>query len=264
MKKIFIPIIVILITLLIYINFKAYKAPKDSLIISQQKAYSLKKDEDLNIYLYTNKHNAFFEKEAVEDVYLENNKESKRLSLKLNQVIKLNKYDYLDESFTQYNFNFTIPELSSYFYIEEAYLFIRLKNGHEQKLSIGSFDYYTEESKLDLVLLYGTRYDDFPTLETISFKFNLKESIFIEHIYLSNSLFTYVGKTIKDDELLEVNFNKQDKITDQLAIKIVYQLNNDYYEEVLNTYLFYESFENPLDYGVLNNVYIIDWNNKPD
>lgn len=257
-KKIFLPIIIFLISVLIVINFLAYKSPQESKIISQQQAYSLTEDSDFNILLYANRKTAYQEKEAILDIYLSNLDETKKLALELKSIKTTNEYKYLEEKYKQYLYSFILPEIKADYYIEDAYLFIRLKNGHEKTLKIGSFDYYLKEQNLNLTELSGRRYDDFPTLSTINLKFSLEEDIFIDHLYLSKNLFVYVGKTIKDNELLTVSIPKQDKITNHLAIKLTYQVQGEPYTEILPYYLFYETNENPLEYGFLNNVYLLD------
>lgn len=258
MKKIFLPVIIFLISALIVINYLAYKAPKKSKIISQQQAYSLTEDANLNVLLYANRKTGFQEKDAIKDVYLINLNETKKLNLQLESIALLHEYKYLEEKYRQYRYNFSLPEINAYYYIEDAYLLIRLKNGHEQTLKIGSFDYYLKEENLNLIELFGRRYEDFPCLSSISLKFSLKEDIFVDHLYLSTNLFVYVGKTVTNDELLTISIPKQDKITNHLALKLTYQLNGEPYTEILPYYLFYETNENPLDYGFLNNVYLLN------
>lgn len=257
-KKIFLPVIIFLISILIVINFLAYKSPKETKIISQQQAYSLTDDANLNILLYANRKTAYQEKEALLDVYLINKDETKKLTLELNTIKPLGEYKYLEEKYKEYRYNFILPEINTYYYLEDAYLFMRLKNGHEKTIKIGSFDYYLKEQNLNLIELSGRRYDDFPALSSISLKFLLKEDIFIDHLYLSKDLFIYVGKMITDNELITIKIPKPDKITNHLAIKLTYHIGNEFYTEILPYYLFYETNENPLDYGFLNNVYLLD------
>lgn len=257
-KKIFFPFIIILICLLLIINYLSYKSPAKAKIITQQKVYSLTSDNDLNVLIYANKKTAFTEIKAIEKVYLESIDESKKIELNLENIKPLNKYKYLKENYQEYKFSFKLPKLNDYFYIDDAYLYIRLKNDSEQKFKIGSFDYYKDGEILNVVELFGKRYHDFPTLETISLRFSLKEDIFVEHVYLSKNLFTYVGKTVKDNDLLTINFNKLDKITNELTILIDYQINNEHYTTNTPYFIFYETNENPLNYTLLNNVYLLD------
>lgn len=257
-KKIFVPVIILLISLLIFINYLAYKSPTEEKIITQQHAYSLTNDVNMHVLLYANKKTSFQEVELIENTYLCNKEETKKLDVELLSIKESGKYSYLKENYKEYSYVFKLPEVNSYFYIEDAYLFIRLKNGHEKQFKIGSFDCYQKEESLNVVELYGKRYDNFPTLENISFRFSLEEDVFIEHVYLSNGIFTYVGKNIKDNELLTIDFPKLDKITNHLTVKIEYQLNGLTKTATLPYFVFYETIENPLNYGVLNNVYLLD------
>lgn len=257
-KKIFFPLIIVLICFLLAINYLAYKSPSESKIITQQKVYSLTSDNNLNILIYTNKKTAFTEIAAIEKVYLESIDEVKKLELDLLNITALNKYKYLKENYQEYKFTFKLPELNDYFYIDEAYLYIRLKNALENKFKIGSFDYFNSSEVLNVVELFGKRYSDFPTLESVSLRFSLTEDIFVEHVYLSKNIFTYVGKTVKDNDLLIVNFKQLDKITNELTIKIDYQINGEFYTTNTPYFIFYETNENPLEYSLLNNVYLLD------
>lgn len=257
-KKIFLPLIVLLICFLIVINYLAYKSPTKTKLITQQKAYSITSENNLNILLYANKKNAYTDKDAYDKVYLKNLNETKKIELKVISIKKLLKYNYLKEDYTEYELNFSLPQLNSYYYIEEAYLYVRLKNGSQLELSVGSFDYYNEEEVLNITELFGRRYDDFPTLESVTMRFSLTEDVFVEHIYLTNSLFTYVGKWVKDGEQLTINFNKLDKITNELTIKITYQKGEEAYSTITPYFNFYITNENPLVYSVLNNVYSLD------
>lgn len=257
-KKIFLPFIVILISFLLVINYLAYKSPAQSKLITQQKAYSISKDNSLNILIYANTKTAFLEKEAIEKAYLCNFDETKKLEITIKTINKINEYQYLKETYKEYLYSFSLPVINNYFYIEDAYLYIRLKNNKEMSFKLGSFDYYSDEETLNITELYGQKYTDFPTLENIKIRFSLAEDIFIEHVYLSHNLFTYVGKTVTDNELLTINFHKVDKITDKLTVRIDYQLNGGSYTTLTPYFMFYESHENPLAFSVLNNVYLLD------
>lgn len=262
-KKIFLPFIILLICFLLVINYLSYKSPTETKLITQQKAYSLSGDTNLKILMYTNRKTAYQEKEAFDVVFLCDFDETKKLNLKLLNISKSSKYEYLKEKYQEYQYTFKLPILNADFFIEEAYLYIRLKNGNEQKFKVGSFDYYYIEELLNITELFGKRYADFPTLESVSIRFSLTEDIYINNIILTKNLFTYVGKTVTDNELITINFDKLDKITDELTIKIDYHINGEQYESITPYFIFYETFENPLIYGVLNNVYLLDWNKKP-
>lgn len=259
MKKFLIPFIVILISVLIYINFLSFKSPKEGKLITQNKVYSIKDNNNLNILIYANKKTAYQDKSLIKDVFLTNKEETKKLPLEINSINGLNKYKYLDESFTCYNYSFLILSLNEHYYISDAYLFIRLNNGHENKLKVGSFDYYIDKDILNITELFGRRHDDFPSLSSVSIKFDLNEDIYIEQLYLANDIFITVKKEVKDDELITISIPKQTKIIDVLSLKIIYQINDSTYETIIPSHIFYETNENPLDYGILNNVYIIDW-----
>jgi len=261
-KKLFLPFIIILISFLLIINYLAYKSPIEAKLITQQKAYSVDNNNSLNILIYANKKTAFQEKEAIEKTYLCNFDETKKLEISLNNIRAVNDYKYLKETYKEYMYTFSLPVIDNYFYIEDAYLFIRLKNSKEMNFKLGSLDYYNNEPNLDITELYGQKHADFPTLKTINIRFNLTEDIFIEHVYLANNVFTYVGKTITNDELVTIDFPKLDKITDKLIIRIDYQISGALYTTTTPYFMFYESIENPLIHSVLNNVYILDWGKK--
>lgn len=257
-KKIFLPFIIIFISFLLVINYLAYKSPVETKLITQQKVYSVGNNNNLNILIYANTKTAFQEKEAIEKAYLCNFDETKKLEITINNIKALNNYKYLKETYKEYMYTFNLPAIDNYFYIKDAYLFIRLKNSKEMSFKLGSFDYYNNEELLDITELYGQKYNDSLTLKNINLRFSLTEDIFIEHVYLANSLFTYVGKTITNNELLTIDFPKLDKITDKLVVKIDYQKNGVSFTTITPYFMFYESNENPLLYSILNNVYLLD------
>lgn len=258
MKKIIIPIVVVLISGLIVINFISFKSPSKDKMISQLKTYSINQTNNLNINLYANRKTAYQTLDAIDISYISDLDESKKLQVELNEIIKLDKYKYLDDSFTNYLYKYSLPTVNSYFYIDEAFLTIRLKSGEEQTFPIGSLDYYLSDDIAIINELYGSRFDDFPALESISFNLSLNEDIYIERIHISNKIYEVIGKEVKNNELIKINLSKQTKISDQLTIKIVYFINTEKYELYLPYYLYYETNENPLLYRSINNVTILN------
>ncbi len=257
MKKVLFPLLIVLLSGLIYLNYLAYNSPKEDKIISQATTYSLTELDQLNLKLYANRKTAFQEKEAINNLFLHNVEQTKKLTVEIVEIKKLQNYSYLSDKYTCYSYLLELPSLDTHFFINEAYLTIRLKNGHECSLFIGSFDYYRKSSNLDLVELYGTRHPDFPALDSVSFKFNLAEEIFLDHLFISNKVRVYLGKSLASDELLTVILPAQNQISDCLVLKLVYQQNGQLLTEHLPYYLYYETWENPLNYGLINYVYLL-------
>lgn len=256
MKKIFIPLIILLLSGLLVLNYLAYKSPKIKKMVSQRTIYQTNNDK-LKIALYSNYKGPYQTFEAIESVYLF--EEGKRLEVVLTEINKSYDYQYLKETFHKYVYTLTLPVLENHYYMNEAYLEINLKNGESEIFLLGSFDYYYQEnSKLDLTELHATKYDDAYQIKDISIKFNLDKEIFISEVKLSNEVTINVAKTIKDDVLV-VNVPKLMKIVDALSLVIFYQVDDNEYIEVLPHYLFFDGVENILEYGYLNYVKVINW-----
>ena len=69
MKKVLFPLLIVLLSGLIYLNYLAYKSPKEDKIISQATTYSLTELDQLNLKLYANRKTAFQEKEAINNLF---------------------------------------------------------------------------------------------------------------------------------------------------------------------------------------------------
>lgn len=258
MKKIIIPIVILLIGGLIYINYLSYKAPQKDKLLSQQTTYSLYQTNALNVLLYANRKTAYQHEDAIITSYISNLDESKKLTVQLKSISKMNQYKYLEENFTCYSYTFELPAIDSYFFITEAYLTIRLKSSEEVKLKLGTFDYYTDIEPFSIVELYGTRYEDFPTLKSLTFKLDLPDEIKISRIHLSNAAFTIIDEPLNSNEAITIELPKNIYKIEQLAIKVVYYIDEQLYEGMLPYYLYYTSNENPLIYGNLNDIKILN------
>ncbi len=255
MKKLIIPISVILISGLIVLNYLYFKMPKKDLIISQNKTYGLYNTRDFNVYLYANRKNAYLKSDAIENSSIHNLEETKKLPLELKEITKLDSYPFLEQTFTCYNYYFNIPYLDQYFFISDAYLTLELKNGEYLTVKIGSFDYYPLTETVDFITLYGKRYADIPALKEITFSLLLNETITIEKVSLSNQVFVTLSKELTSGEALTVELPPQTQISDQLAIKVEYLIDDQKYFMILPYYRYYDTNENPLLYRELNYIY---------
>lgn len=255
MKKVFIPLVILLLSGLIVLNYLAYKSPKVKKMVSQRTIYQTSNDK-LDIAIYSNYKGPYQTIDAIESVYLF--EEAKRLEVVLLEINKSYDYKYLKETFHKYIYTLSLPILENHYYMEEAYLEINLKNGESETFLLGSFDYYYKEgNNLDLIELHATKYDDAYQIKDISVKFNLDKEIFIDKIKLSNEISINVGKFIKDDVLV-INVPRLMKIVDALSLVIHYEVDGNEYVEVLPHYLFFDGLENILEYGYLNYVKVID------
>lgn len=258
-KKVFVPIIVILISGLLLLNYWAYKSPKQHKMIAQKTVYSLGYTKAFTISLYSNYKGAYQLIEAIEVASIENMNGTKKLEVKLENITKSNQYKYLDETYHKYLYHIELPELNDYFYIEEAYFNLRLKNGEETKFMMGSFDYYQPiENTLNLIELYGRKNTKFPSLDQVSLKIDMTEPIFIEYLVISSTDVIQVNQMVRDSSLIQIDIPQINKTFNQLSFKLIYSVGEVRKEEILPYYLFYETIENPLDYGVLNHVYLFD------
>jgi hypothetical protein len=258
-KKVFVPLIVILISGLLLLNYWAYKSPEDHKMIAQKTVYSLGNTKTFTISLYSNYKGAYQLVEAVDVASIENSSGTKKLAVKLENITKSNQYQYLDETYHKYLYHIELPDLNDYFYIEEAYFNLRLKNGEETKFMIGSFDYYQPtENTLNLTELYGRKNTSFPSLDQVSLRFEVSEPIYIEYLVISSTDLIPVNQMVRDDSLIQIDISPINKTFNQLSFKLIYSVGDNRAEEILPYYLFYETIENPLDYGVLNHVYLFD------
>lgn len=257
MKKIVIPIVVIFISGLIIINYLSFKSPKTDKLISQNKIYSLYDINEISINLYANRKTAYQNIDAINNCYISDIENNKKLKIDLITINKTEQYDYLNETYTSYNYLFSLPNIDNYFYIEEAYLTITLQTADKITIKIGSFDYYVENSNLKINELSGTRYEDFPSLNKIVLAFDLEEPIYISKVYFNNKIYNNVNKIVNKDEVLEIELSKQLFKIDIISLKLTYYIDDQQYEYILPYYLYYQTNENPLLYGSLNNVTII-------
>ena len=124
MKKLFIPLIILLISGLIVLNYLAYKSPKIKKMVSQRTIYQTSNDK-LNIALYSNYQGPYQTLTAIESVYLI--EDSKRLEVMLTEINKSYDYKYLKETFYKYVYTLTLPILENHYYMNEAYVEINLK-----------------------------------------------------------------------------------------------------------------------------------------
>ncbi len=256
-KKIIFSLVIVILSGLIYLNLLAYKSPQKATIISQAKVYSLLQNEEFNVYLYANKPTAYQKLDAIVDVNIHSSDNTKKLTATVKDIIKVGTYKYITDNYYCYCYTVILPKLTNYYYIEDAFFSINLKNGDFLTVKLGTFDYYFENSNLELTELFGLR-DELPRLKMISFKFDLAADIFIKELYLSHNIAVSINKTVSSDQLIEVAIPPHVLISDLLAVKINYELNGQADSFVFPYYLYYETLENPLDYGILNNVYLLD------
>lgn len=256
MKKLIYPVIILLIALLIFINYYAYKSPKINKIITQSKLYTILNEQNLLVNFYTNHQSPYLEYSAVESVYLEDNQNNRWLINLLN-ISKENSYDYLKEKFDNYLLTFSLPKLTTNVSMEEAYIKINLKNGDSKTFLIGSLNYYyQEETNLIINEYYATKKEHSLEVETISLKLELKEPIKIVNIFVGNYQH-YYDYYVDSNETILIAIPPLFKIVDSFSLKIIYEINDIEHIEILPFFIFFENYENPLSYGSLNNVYVI-------
>ena len=258
-KKVVVPLIVILISGLLLLNYWSYKSPQTHKMIAQKTVYSLGNTKTFTVSLYSNYKGPYQLLDAIEIVTIENMNGTKKIEVTLENITKSTQYKYLDETYRKYLYHIKLPDLNDYFYIEEAYFNLRLKSGEETKFLIGSFDYYKPiENTLNLIELYGRKNSTFPALDQVSLRFEIIEPIFIEYLVISSTDIIQVNQMVRDDTLIKIDIPQIDKTFNQLSFKLIYTIEDVRKEEILPYYLFYETNENPLEYGVLNHVYVFD------
>ena len=82
-KKVFVPLIVIIISGLLLLNYWAYKSPEDHKMIAQKTVYSLGNTKTFTISLYSNYKGAYQLVEAVDVASIENSNGTKKVSRKI-------------------------------------------------------------------------------------------------------------------------------------------------------------------------------------
>lgn len=257
MKKIIYPILIILISGLLYLNYLFYKSPKKTKMISQPKLITITNDALMNVTLYANRKSAYTHKDAIEDAFLLNEDGMEKLTLTLEHIEKKEGYKYLKETFYTYRFQFILPVLDIDLEYLNASLLLRLKDGTEQEFFIGTFRYFNKATPIISVdALYGRRYDDFPSLNKLIFK--LDEAVFIKNLIFSSSFVIPVNKSFMKGEEIEIDIPKHKLILDDFSAEVLYDIDGINYRGILPYYLYYETLENPLDYGILNHVYLLD------
>lgn len=252
MKKVIYPILILVVSGLIIINYLAYKSPKTHKMISTKKLYSIVNDQHLHVSLYSNHHGKYQTLDAIESVYIKD--DLKRLEIVPLSIEKGTKYSYLKEHYYEYFYTFSLPTLGEYFYILDAMLEIGLKNGEKTEFPIGSFDFYkVGKHNLNIVSLYGEKHEDAYQLKSITMKFLLEEPIFIHAIELSKNHVIPYNQTVFLDSIT-VEIPKTTKIIDALSFKIHYSIQDVEYEEITPFYLFFESNENVLELSYITHV----------
>lgn len=257
MKKVFYVIIIVIISGLLYLNYLSYKSPIKSKMISQPKLITITKDDLMRIKLYSNRKTAYTHKNAILDAFLLNEDGMEKLTLTLENIEKREPYKYLKETFDTYIYTFSLPVLDIDLEYLNSSLLLRLKDGSENLFHIGTFRYFHRSTPIiQIETLYGTRYDDFPSLDKLYFK--LDEDAFIKTLVFSSSLIVPINKHYPKGELIEVVVPKHKLILEDLAVEVLYEVDHVDYRGILPYYLYYETLENPLDYGILNHVYLFD------
>lgn len=255
MKKLTFPLIILFIALLIVINYYAYKSPKSKQLITQNKVHTIINDQKLYVDLYSNYQSPFHNKEAIETVYLEDKKGENRWLLEILSISKEAKYEYLFETYTNYLFCFSLPHLTTNLEMSDAYLKVILKNGEVGSFLIGSFNfYYQTDQNLAIASLHATKKNDLLEIETLSLKLELAEDIKVNYIKVGNYIY-YYDQVLRINETLIIAIPPLMKIADSLSVIINYESHNQTYLEALPHFIFFENYENPLSYGILNNVY---------
>lgn len=258
MKKIVYPLIIVFISGLLVLNYYAYKSPKTNKVITQNKVYTILNEQNLLVPIYFNYKTPYVKEEAFESIYLIDAKEDNKLMLNINNINEVSKYSYLEESFKMYEYLFSLPTLTTDISLNEAYLLMNLKNGDSLKLLIGSFNYYYQEKHdLNLINYHATKKADLLEIETITMQFKLTEPIYLKEIKIGSNSYSYEHEVI-DEEEIKITVSTNMKVIDALSIKIIYLINDNLYEEVLPYFVFFEYFDNPLTYSVLNNVYQVN------
>ncbi|MCK9165828.1 MAG: hypothetical protein RBS76_02025 [Acholeplasmatales bacterium] len=258
MKKLFYPLIILFIIVLMVINYLSYQAPKTKKFITQNKVYTNLNGEPLFVDIYCNHKSAYHQKEAFDEIFLKDDKGDNKWLLNLDDIFKKESYSYLKESFNCYLYCFTLPKLTIDVEMEEAYLVLKLKNGEELKLLIGSFNYYYQDNNnLNLIECFATKKDNLLELETVNLKFSLEEEFTITKLKIGSRSFNY-QKTVSAEEIVSLEIPPLLKIVDALSLKLTYQIGTREYHEVLPYFVFFENFENPLSFSILNNVYTVN------
>lgn len=224
-------------------------------------------DEERQIkqILYFTKENSFNTLEAIDSIALTNEEETKKIVVKAKNIKKTNyvhKYD--GTKYYSYEYFLIIPVIKNDFKIERTYIKIIAKN-KELKYEIGSlYLLYCPEAgsseHLDFKSMLGhATYTPFQTLEYIDIKLENKgyKNVIINSLIIDDntSLSANVGNSIFREKeafndtiigYMEKNYRwyfsyEKRQIIDTTFIIINYEIDDEEYRYVIDTYCFYDN-----------------------
>ena len=143
MKK-YLPFLIlplILIMLILLIIKSDVKQIDKILTVNTNNNYLYSDNQTIDLSFYTNDNTLPLNKiDAYDNFYLSDLKETKVLSLNLEDVYYSHTENYLKENYLNYVLKFEMPNLEHDFYIEEAYLNFSLANNKKYQLKVGNFN----------------------------------------------------------------------------------------------------------------------------
>ena len=139
-----------ILLIIIIVNNEPKISPK-LLTVSKYYSYLYHSDQKIVIPIYLNvDHHPLEDKDSYQLTYLSNSDETKKLEMDFYQVDKMGFETYLNEAYQIYHLVFSMPYLSSDYFIEDCYLSIILTNEQVIKVYIGqiSLQYLESDSNI--------------------------------------------------------------------------------------------------------------------
>ena len=258
MKQIIIYVVLFILALVGVVIIRLNEKPVQDKAITIEQYYSVAdvfQGLDVALYLSNDDH-LLSDIEAYQMVYLKNEDESKKFQVSLTAISIDGEETYLNEVFTRYMLEFSLPVLNDDYWIDDCYLDISLKNDLHYVFDIGSFSYLSVEDDVDHMFWTSLEAKkaldvDISRIGLIAVRFDALEQS-IERVSIGlNQEVTYE----LSDGLLTVNIAYQHQLLHGCPILIHYQ---DKSTQVIQ-YVNYLKENAVLTYaGLLNHVYDVN------
>lgn len=236
MKK-YLPFLIlplILIMLILLIIKSDVKQIDKILTVNTNNNYLYSDNQTIDLSFYTNDNTLPLNKiDAYDNFYLSDLKETKVLSLNLEDVYYSHTENYLKENYLNYVLKFEMPNLEHDFYIEEAYLNFSLANNKKYQLKVGNFNLIYLDNLVEL------NWKSLDSKKKDSNDHSISKVIIELNNKLSNDLLVSIGNEnnldyLYKDDVLTILIENDDLFTNNIPIIIkdnnsTYFINNTYY-----------------------------------
>lgn len=206
MKHIFIYLTIIVLSMLcvVIIKTNSEKLPAKIYTVNTYYSYVIDHNDTIDLFFYINDDHVLEDEDAYDIIYLENDDQSKSLSLDVQALKYVDDESYLGETYHKYVLMLDMPTLNVGFKIDEMYASIYLINGQHYRFYMGSLSLYKpvqeEMSYLD--------WQGLSAIKKEGSKLSRIHEIYITYLHLDKTI-TYVeigeekqvSHTIEDDKI---------------------------------------------------------------